>query len=76
MTEWPEDLKNRWLSVSTNSAGLHFRERVQKIKENGKKKRKIENLQNGHEKYGEKKKLAFMHSWGKTSKMLYNFFKF
>ena len=37
MTEWPEDRKNRCLSVSTNSAGPHFRERVQKIKENGKK---------------------------------------
>ena len=29
-------------NVSTNSAGLHFRERVQKIKENGKKKKKNE----------------------------------
>ena len=37
MTEWPEDRKNRCLSVSANSAGLHFRERVPKIKENGKK---------------------------------------
>ena len=69
MTEWPEDLKNRWLSVSTNSAGLHFRERVQKIKENGKKKkRKIENLQNGHEKYGEKKKTRVHAQLGQNLK--------
>ena len=60
--------KNRCLSVSANSAGLHFRERVQKIKENG-KKTKIENLKNGQEKYGWKK-LAFMHICSKTSKML------
>ena len=76
MTEWPEDLKNRWLSVSTNSAGLHFRERVQKIKENGqKKKRKIENLQNGHENYGEKKNSRSCTVGAKLQKC-YNFFKF
>ena len=40
MTEWPEDRKNRCLSVSTNSAGLHFRERVQKIKKKQIKKKK------------------------------------
>ena len=63
--------KNRCLSVSTNSAGLHFHEKVQKIKENGEKKKKpkIENVQNGQEKFGGKK-LAFMHICGKTSKML------
>ena len=32
--------KNRCLSLSANSVGLHFRDRVEKIKENGKKKRK------------------------------------
>ena len=50
VTEWPEDRKNRCLSVSANSAGLHFRERVQKIKENG-KKTKIESVKNGQEKH-------------------------
>ena len=39
------------LSFSANSVGLYFRERVEKIKENGKKKKKIENVQNGQEKY-------------------------
>ena len=49
LTEWPENQKNRCLSFSANSVGLHFRDRVEKIKENG-KKTKIENLQNGQEK--------------------------
>ena len=68
MTEWPEDLKNRWLSVSTNSAGLHFRERVQKIKENGKKKKKENRKLTkwARKIWRKKKQLAFMHSWGKT----------
>ena len=52
-TEWPEDHKNRCLSSSTNSAGLHFLEGVEKIKESV-KNTKIENLQNGQEKYGAK----------------------
>ena len=69
LTEWPENLKNRCLSFSPNSVGLPFRERVEKIKENGKKKTKIENLQNGQEKYGGKE-LAYVHIWGKTSKIL------
>ena len=34
LTEWPEDHKNRCLSSSTNSVGLHFHEGVEKIKEN------------------------------------------
>ena len=67
MTEWPEDRKNRCLSVSTNSAGLHFRERVQKkktAKKRKKKKRKEngksqEKVQNGQEEYGGKKNSAF-----------------
>ena len=42
-TEWPEDHKNRCLSSSTNSVGLHFHEGVEKIKEND-KNTKIENL--------------------------------
>ena len=48
-SEWPEDHKNRCLSSSTNSVGLHFHEGVEKIKEND-KNTKIENLQNGREK--------------------------
>ena len=67
LTEWPENQKNRCLSFSANSVGLHFRDRVEKIKENG-KKTKIENLQNGQEKYGGNK-LAYVHIWAKTSKI-------
>ena len=67
LTEWPENQKNRCLSFSANSVGLHFRDRVVKIKQNG-KKTKIENLQNGQEKYGGKK-LAYVHIWAKTSKI-------
>ena len=37
LTEWPEDRKNRCLGCYTNSVGLHFSERVEKIKEKGKK---------------------------------------
>ena len=59
-TEWPEDHKNRCLSSSINSVGFHFHEGVEKIKENG-KNTKIENLQNGREKYG-----AYLYSWGKS----------
>ena len=51
--EWPEDHKNRCLISSTNSVGLHFHEGVEKIKGND-KNTKIENLQNGQEKYGGK----------------------
>ena len=76
MTEWPEDRKNRCLSVSTNSAGLHFRERVQKIKKktakkqtNKQTKRKKEKVQNGQESMAGKK-LALMHIWDKTSIIL------
>ena len=73
LTEWPENQKNRCLSFSANSVGLHFCDRVEKIKENG-KKTKIENLQNGQEKYGAKK-VAYVHIWGKLQKY-YHFFKF
>ena len=62
VTEWPEDRKNRCLSVSTNSAGLHFRERVQKKKRQKKEKKnekKMEKVQNGQEEYGGKKNSAF-----------------
>ena len=43
------------------------------MKEND-KNTKIENLQNGQEKYGGKN-LAYVYSWGKNLKN-YNFFKF
>ena len=76
MTEWLEDRKNRCLSVSTNSGGLHFGERVQKINENGpKKKMKNENVQNGHEKHGGKKHSLSCTVMAKFQKC-YNFFKF
>ena len=51
LTKWTEYRINGCLSSSTNSVRLHFRERVEKTKENA-KKTKIENLQNGQEKYG------------------------
>ena len=63
-TEWPEDHKNRCLSSSTNSVGLHFHEGVEKIKEKV-KNAKIENLQNGEEKYGGEN-LAYVNSLGKN----------
>ena len=63
-TEWPEDHKNRCLSSSTNSVGLHFHEEVEKIKEND-KNTKLENLQNGQEKNGGKN-LVYVYSWGKN----------
>ena len=43
------------------------------MKEND-KNTKIENLQNGQEKYGGKN-LAYLYSWAKIKK-IYNFFKF
>ena len=68
MTEWPEDLKNRWLSVSTNSAGLHFRERVQKIKENGKKKKENRKLTKWARKIWRKKKTRVHAQLGQNLK--------
>ena len=67
MTEWPEDRKNRCLSVSTNSAGLHLRERVQKIKKKTAKKKKknekkMKKIQKGPEEYGGKK-TRLLDSW-------------
>ena len=73
LTEWSENQKNRCLSFRANGVGLHFRDRVVKIKENG-KKTKIENLQNGQEKYGAKK-VAYVHIWRKLQKY-FHFFKF
>ena len=66
LTKWTEYRKNRCLSSSTNSVRLHFRERVEKTKENA-TKTKIENLQNKHEKYGGKK-FAYVHIWRKNFK--------
>ena len=43
--------------TSTNSVGLHFHEGVEKIKEND-KNTKIENLQNGQEKWGGKNRMC------------------
>ena len=68
LAEWPEDHKNRCLSSSTNSVGLHFHEGVEKIKGND-KNTKIENLQNGQETYGGKN-LAYTCSCGKNLKKL------
>ena len=64
LTKWTKYRKNRCLSSSTNSVRLHFRERVEKTKENAKKKKR-ENLQNGQKKY-DGKKFAYEHIWGKT----------
>ena len=59
--------KNRCLTSSTNSVGLHFHEGVEKLKENV-KNTKIENVLSGQEKYGGKK-LACVYSWGKNLKI-------
>ena len=56
------------MSSSTNIVGLHFHEGVEKIKENG-KNTKVENLQNGQEKYGGKN-LVYVYSWGKSEKKI------
>ena len=69
LTKWPEYRKNRCLSCSKNSVCLHFRERVEETKENG-KNTKIENLQNG-QKNMVGKKLACVHSGAKSKKILY-----
>ena len=39
LTEWPENQKNRCLSFSANSVGLHFCDRVEKLEENGRKRK-------------------------------------
>ena len=69
LTKWPEYRKNRCLSCSTNSVRLHFRQRAEKTKENG-KNTKIENLQNGQEIYGGKKTSVRAHL-GKKLKYIY-----
>ena len=66
MTEWPEDRKNRCLSVSTNSAGLHFRERVQKIKK--KKPQEKKNKQTNEKKKRKSTKWAGKYGGKKNSR--------
>ena len=66
LTKRTEYRKNKCLSSSTNSVRLHFRKRAEKTKENA-KKTKIENIQNGQEKYGGKK-FGYVHIWGKNLK--------
>ena len=56
------------MSSSTNSVGLHFHEGVEKIKEND-KNTKIENLQNGQEKYGGEKPRVRVQSGQKLKKL-------
>ena len=74
LTKCPEYRKHRCLSSSTNSVRLHFRERVEKIKENG-RNTKTENLQNGQEKYCGKKNSRTGTFWAKIKKC-HIFFKF
>ena len=69
LTGWPEDHKNRCLSSSTNNVGLHFHEGVEKIKEND-KNTKIENLQNGQEKYGGENPRVRVHLGQKLKKII------
>ena len=69
LTEWPENHKNRCLSSIVNSVGLHFHEEVEKIKEND-KNTKIENLQNGQEKYGGENPRVRVHLGQKLKKII------
>ena len=71
LTKCPEFRKNRCLSSSTNSVRLHFRERVEKIKENG-KNTKTENLQNGQEKYCGKKTRVRAHFEQKLKNVIFS----
>ena len=72
--KWPEDHKNICLDSRTNSVGLHFREWVEKIRENG-KNTKTENLQNGQEKYGGENAPGTC-TFGAKNKRFYNFSNF
>ena len=56
------------MSSTTNSEGLHFHEGVENINENN-KNTKMENLQNGQEKYGGNKPRVRVQ-------LGHNFFKF
>ena len=73
LPEWPENQKYRSLSFSANSVGLHFRERPEKIKENAAKKKKtVENLQNGQENMAGKNSRT--RTFGEKLQKYYNFF--
>ena len=67
LTKWPEYRESRCLSCSTNSACLHFCERVERTKENS-KNTKIENLHNGQEKYDGEKNLCMCTFGAKMKK--------
>ena len=73
LTEWPENQKNRCLSFSANSVGLHFRDRVEKIEENG-KKRKQKTYKMGRKNMAGKNSRTF--TFGAKLQKHYNFFKF
>ena len=60
LTKWPEYRESRCLSCSTNSACLHFSERVERTKENS-KNTKIENLHNGQKNMTGKKTCVCAH---------------
>ena len=65
LTKWTEYRKNRCLSSRTNSVRLHFRERVEKTKENAKKWREVW-----------QEKIRLRAHLGKKFKKYHNFFKF
>ena len=71
LTKWTQYRKNRCLSSSTNSVRLHFRERVEKTKENA-KKTKIEN------RAGKiwREKIRVCEHLAKKFKKYHHFFKF
>ena len=60
--------KNRCLIFSANSVGLYFRDREEKIKENGKRPKQKTYKMGRKTMAG--KKLAYVHIWAKTSKIL------
>ena len=72
LTEWPENQKNRCLSFSANSVGLHFRDRVEKIEENG-KKRKQKTYKMGRKNMAGKNSRTF--TFGAKLQKHFNFFK-
>ena len=71
LTKWTEYRQHRCLSSSTNSVGLHFHERVEKIKEKG-RNTKTENLQNGQEKYCGKKTRVRAHFEQKLKNVIFS----
>ena len=73
LTEWPENQKNRCLIFSANSLGLYFRDRVEKIKENGKKRKQKTYKMGGKNKAGKNSRTC---TFGSKLQKYYNFFKF